>query len=241
MAPNSFGRYGVYQDLWGENRGLRCCVRDSYSRISIVAKRVTLPDFGIYFRTNNRSPIDFVCRETPNLLHDMVFLRSYLHDATFEAGDVRLKGAVLRIGLKRDRWELYKSHGELESIATRLIISPVLSLKWKSKARSADKFSVCDVYLGESFWDNSDTAEVVLSGFGNRPSQLRITVRDPFSIRLQDVAGKVDSCRDAAASMVETRELPGSRQRLIPMGAGSSVSSYCDLVYNRLPLRRYRS
>jgi hypothetical protein len=155
-----------------------------------VAKRVTLPDFGIYFRTNSRSPIDFVCRETPNLLHDMVFLRGYLHDATFETGDVRLTGNVLRIGLKRDRWELYKSHRELESIRTRLVIRPVLTLKWRSKPKAASKFFIRDVYLGESFWDNSDKAEVVLSGFGKKPSQLRITVRDPFSIRLQDASGR---------------------------------------------------
>jgi hypothetical protein len=151
---------------------------------------MTLPDFGIYFRTNNRSPIDFVCRETPNLLHDMVFLRSYLHDATFEASDVHLRGTVLRIGLKRDRWELYKSLRELESIATRLIIRPVLSLKWQSKPKVASKFFMRDVYLGETFWDNSDKAEIVLSGFGKKPSQLRIIVRDPFSIRLQDVSSR---------------------------------------------------
>ena len=151
-----------------------------------MGKRVTLPDFGIYFRTNSRSPIDFVCRETPNLLHDMVFLRSYLHDAMFETGDVRLTGNVLRISMNRDRWELYEAPGELESIATRLIIRPVLSVKWRSKPKSANKFLIRDVYLGESFWDNSDKGEVVLSGFGNNPSQLRIVVRDPFSIRLQD-------------------------------------------------------
>jgi hypothetical protein len=156
----------------------------------MVAKRVTLPDFGIYFRTNSRSPIDFVCRETPNLLHDMVFLRSYLHDATFNASDVLLRGTVLRIRLKRDRWELYKSHGELESIATRLIIRPVLTLKWHSKSKLANTFSIRDIYLGESFWDNSETAEVVLSGFGKKPSQLRITVRDSFSIRMQDASSR---------------------------------------------------
>jgi hypothetical protein len=95
-----------------------------------VAKRVSLPDFGIYFRTNRRSPVDFVCRQAPNLFHDMVFLQSYLHDATFEASGVHLRKTILRIDLQRDRWELYKSHGELESIAATLIIRPVLSLKW---------------------------------------------------------------------------------------------------------------
>ena len=152
-----------------------------------MAKLVTLPDFGIYFRTNRRNPIDFVCRETPNLLHDMIFIQSYLHDATFSAKGVQLKGNTLRIDLQRARWELYESLGELESIASRLIIRPVLSAKWQSKAKVTDQFSIRNVYLGESFWDSSDTAEVVLSGFGRRPRQLRIKVRDPFSIRLQDI------------------------------------------------------
>jgi hypothetical protein len=154
-----------------------------------VVKRVKLPDFGIYFRTNNRSPIDFVCREAPNLLHDMVFLRSYLHDATFKASDVHLKGTALRIALKRDRWELYKSLGKLESTNTNLIIRPVLSLNWRSKPKTAGTFFVRYVFLGESFWDSFDRAEVVLSGFGKKPAQLRIVVRDPFSIRLQDSSG----------------------------------------------------
>jgi hypothetical protein len=120
----------------------------------------------------------------------MVFLRGYLHDATFETGDVRLTGNVLRIRMNRDRWELYKSSEKLESIATRVIIRPVLSLKWQSKPKVESKFFIRDVYLGESFWDHPDKAEVVLSGFGKKPSQLRIVVRDPFSIRLQDVSTK---------------------------------------------------
>jgi hypothetical protein len=153
-----------------------------------VDKQVTLPDFGIYFRTKRRSPIAFVCREAPNLLHDMVFLRGYLHDATFETGDVRLTGNVLRIRMNRDRWELFKALGQLERIATRLIVRPVVSLKWRSKPKAASKFFIRDIYLGESFWDSSDKADVVLSGFGKNPAQLRIVVREPFSIRLQDVS-----------------------------------------------------
>jgi hypothetical protein len=69
----------------------------------------------------------------------MVFLRSYLHDATFETSTVSLKGKVLRITMKRDRWELREALGQLESIATRLIISPVLSLKWKSMPKAVWK------------------------------------------------------------------------------------------------------
>lgn len=151
---------------------------------------MTLPDFGIYFRTDSRSPIDFVCREAPNLFHDMIFLRCYLHDATFETSDVRLRGNVLRLEMNRDRWELHKALGQLESIATRLTIRPVVSLKWQSKPKAGNKFFVRDVFLGESVWDDTDRAEIVLSGFGKKPSQLRIFMREPFSIRLQDISSK---------------------------------------------------
>jgi hypothetical protein len=159
-----------------------------------MTERLSLPDFGKYFRTNSRSPIDFVCRDAPNLLHDIVFLRSYIHDASFDVSRIRLGTKILRLPMQRDRWERYKTSRKLESIAAILVISPVLALKWKSipKARGKScpgKFYIRDVYLGESYWDSSDVAEIVLSSFGKKPSQLRIVVREPFSIRMTDVGG----------------------------------------------------
>jgi hypothetical protein len=160
-----------------------------------VTKRLSLPDFGEYFRTNSRSPIDFVCREGPNLLHDLVFLSSYIHDASFEISKLRLSGKTLRIPMQRDRWERYETSRELESVAAKLVISPVLALKWepipKTRASSrSNEFFIRDVYLGESFWDSSDRADIVLSSNGKNPRKLRIIVRDPFSIRLQDASRK---------------------------------------------------
>jgi hypothetical protein len=157
-----------------------------------VTKRLSLPDFGKYFRTNSRSPIDFECRDAPNLLHDLVFLRSFIHDASFEINKIRLSGKTLRIPMQRDRWERYKPSRKLESVAAKLVIRPVLALKWESvpkgKASShSHEFFIRDVYLGESYWDISDKADIVLSSFGKNPSRLRIVVRDPFSIRLTDV------------------------------------------------------
>jgi hypothetical protein len=152
-----------------------------------MTKRVSLPDFGEYFRTNSRSPIDFVCRDGPNLLHDIVFLRDYIHDAGFETSKIHLGSKILRIPLQRDRWELYKTSRKLESIDATLSVSPVIALKWKSMPkRRSSKFFIKDVYLSESFWDSSDRAEIVLSSFGKNPPQLRIVVHDPFLIRLTD-------------------------------------------------------
>lgn len=159
-----------------------------------MTKRSSLPDFGKYFRTNSRSPIDFVCRDAPNLLHDIVFLRSYIHDASFDISKIRVTGKSLSIPIQRDRWERYKTSRKLESIESFLVISPVLSLKWKSIPKTPNtsrsgKFLIRDVYLGESYWDSSDVAEIVLSSFGKKPSQLRIVVREPISIRMTDVRG----------------------------------------------------
>jgi hypothetical protein len=44
--------------------------------------------------------------------HDIVFLRAYIHDATFETSKIHLSGEFLRIPLQRDRW---KRHKHLES------------------------------------------------------------------------------------------------------------------------------
>jgi hypothetical protein len=47
-------------------------------------------------------------------------------------------------------------------------------------------FFICDIYLGEIYWDASDRAEIVISSFGKSPTKLRITVRQPFPLKLTD-------------------------------------------------------
>ena len=105
---------------------------------------------------------------------------------------VKRGGTVLRIRLQRARWELQKRSDGLENISSELIIAPVISVKWQSKSSvgSKGKFFVRDVYLADSIWDATDRAEVVLSGFGRNPTQLRIVVQDPFKVRLRDIQRK---------------------------------------------------
>jgi hypothetical protein len=84
--------------------------------------------------------------------------------------------------------------GQLESIFSQLTISPVLSVIWEADGRPLRKgnlprnreFSIRDIYLSESFWDDSDKAEIVFRGHGKRPLKLRLTVSDTFSIHLED-------------------------------------------------------
>lgn len=159
-----------------------------------MKKRLPLPDFGMYFHTNDPSPIDFTCRCGPNLHHDLIFLGSYIHDARFKVKEINVRGKRLEILLERDRWERYKSLGKLECIPSLLTVRPVLSMDWESKGKlvrkgsapQGEEFFVRHVYLSESFWDGAGNSEIVLSDHGKRPSKLRITVRDPFIIRLKD-------------------------------------------------------
>ena len=162
-----------------------------------------LPDFGMYFHTDSPSPIDFTCRTPPNLFHDLVFLQSYIHDARFKVEKIRLRNKTLQIPMERDRWERYKSLGKLESISCDLKISPVFSIDWESPRKSVRRgslprnkeFAIRNVYLSESYWDDSDKGEIIFSGHGKRPSKLRITISDIFSIRLEDSTKRKTSKR----------------------------------------------
>jgi hypothetical protein len=153
-----------------------------------MTRRLRLPDFGKYFHIKSPGPVDFTCRTPPNLFHDLVFLKSYIHDARFRIERMRFRGKTLQISMERDRWERYEHLGKLESIFCELTIRPVVSIAWEFKGKLLRKgilprekeFAIRDVYLGESYWDNSGKGEIIVSGHGRRPSKLRIAVSDPF-------------------------------------------------------------
>jgi hypothetical protein len=178
------------------NRGSLVAAFNGAATIQPMRKRSPLPDFGIFFDTDNPSPIDFTCRQPPNFFHDLAFLSSYVHDARVRIRDVRLRGEKLQIPLQRDRWERYESLGNLECIYSLLTISPVLSIRWESNGKMTRphnlprdaEFRIRYVFLGESYWDDSDEGEIVFNSYGKRPSMLRIIVQEPFFIRLEDRA-----------------------------------------------------
>ncbi len=150
-------------------------------------------NFTSHFKTDDPTPIDYLSRPMPNLYHDIFYLSSYIHDARFKMRNVTLLGKKLVIPLQRDRWELFEKRKNLQTIASRLIICPVLSLCWefcgslatfRRDIRSRDVW-IRHFYLGESFWDDSDRWELVLSS----PDffKLRISVPEfDFSVRLTD-------------------------------------------------------
>lgn len=131
----------------------------------------------------------------------MIFMRCYLHDAYFKIANVRLRRGILRISLQRERWELYRNGGEMESISSRLVVKPVLSLRWESKHKiklaqrpsNSTKFYIRDIYLGENYWDSTNKTDIVLNAFGINPARLGIVVQEPFYLRLIDATTKKQS------------------------------------------------
>ena len=152
----------------------------------------------MYFHTKSPRLIDFTCRQGPNFFHDLVFLASYIHDARIEIDGIRLRGKTLQLPMERDRWERFQNLGILGSIPCRLTISSVLSMSWQHRGKTVRKgslhrgaeFTIRHVYLGESYWDDSERGEIILSPYGKRLCKLRIAVSDPFVIHLEDCAAR---------------------------------------------------
>jgi hypothetical protein len=164
-------------------------------------KKLKLPDFGMYFHTDCPDPIEFTCREEPNFIHDLVFLSSYIHDARFEIKALQLQEKTLHISLKRDRWERHKGLRTIESISNVLTIESVLSVRWEYKGKLLRKgslspneeFGIRHVYVGESYWDDTNKSEIVLSGHGKYPYKLRIVVHEFFTIHLKDCNARISN------------------------------------------------
>ena len=156
---------------------------------------IAQPDFDSAFHTDRRDPLDYQTRVGPNFHHDLLYLRSYIHDARLRYGGIQLRRKKLTIPLERDRWERYKAIGEnLEAISSQLTISPALSISLELSGTSGTKGGfprpseviwLTDMYLGELRWDISEKSEVVLAnphgGF-----KLRVLVPKHFTIRLHD-------------------------------------------------------
>jgi len=155
-----------------------------------------LLNFRDYFQTDSKDPVDFAGRYPPNLQHDLLYLSSYIHDATFPINQVELREKRLSVPMERSRWELYDSLGTLETIRSVLAIEHVEEMSWQlAENLSAVRiFTVSTIFLGEMFWDNfggEGNLEIILAGI--RGSKLRIQVGENWGLeqggfRLIDLA-----------------------------------------------------
>jgi hypothetical protein len=142
-----------------------------------------LLNFRDYFQTDSKDPVDFSGRYPPNLQHDLLYLSSYIHDATFIIKQVQLIEKKLSIPMERARWELYDSLGTLEMTRSVLAIEHVEEITWglAENLSEADNFTVSRIFFGEMFWDNfggDGNLEIVLAGIWG--SKLRIRVGEAW-------------------------------------------------------------
>ena len=163
----------------------------------IVKRRLEhLLNFRDYFQTDNKDPIDFSARYPPNLQHDLLYLSSYIHDATFSIKQVELRETRLSIPMERVRTELHDSLGDSETIRSVLTIEHVEKITWElaDYLSETDNFIVSGIFFGEMFWDNfggEGNLEIILAGISG--SKLRILVgeiwgQEQGGFRLIDLA-----------------------------------------------------
>ena len=89
---------------------------------------IDMADFGASIHTTSVAPLLYVMRQpSGNSRHDVVFVSSYLHDATFRVDEIRLHRRTLTIPLVRHRWELYRHFDNLFPISSEVKITKVLS------------------------------------------------------------------------------------------------------------------
>jgi hypothetical protein len=146
-----------------------------------------LLNFRDYFQTESTAPIDFSSRLPPDLQHDLLYLSSYIHDATFLIKQVELREKKLCIPMERARWELWDSLDTLERISSVLTIEHVEKITWELPDDLSDKdnFIASKIFFGEIFWDNfggEGNLEIILTGVLG--SKLRIQVGEMWGFEM---------------------------------------------------------
>ncbi len=122
-------------------------------------------DFGKFFHKTTMERLSFQTRGIGgNYRHDIVFISSYLHDATFSRDDFVLKDGVIDIVVNRACWELYRMHEKtthlLPASHSRLRISDVWRIKLPH--RMPKEFMIGQIYLGPKGFDRDDFCDLVI-------------------------------------------------------------------------------
>ncbi|MEG2076305.1 MAG: hypothetical protein RRY34_07355 [Victivallaceae bacterium] len=106
-------------------------------------------DFGQYFHTSNKMPLYYKMRYDENKYHDLAYIASYLHEATFNLHDITFADGRLEINVTRIRWELYQYYDELEDIKSSVVFNNIKNyeLVHKKKFEKSHNFEICDIFF----------------------------------------------------------------------------------------------
>jgi len=143
--------------------------------------------------TDDHAPIRYQTRHPPDRRDDVIYLRSYIHGATFRIDELDLRGKSLIFPLNRARWELYQAIGDLTHIRSELTISRLVSLRLELNHFSLlrknflrkPELIISTLQTLDGQWEGSDDEQIIIA-FSYR-SKLRLRVRSDFKISLRDL------------------------------------------------------
>ena len=151
------------------------------------------PDFRqLFYNYFGQKPkkVTYSIRSDSNRYHDLIFLKSLIHDARFKHSDFKLRGKKLTINLNRDCWELgiveLQKQSELYIANSRLSISPVYDLEWRFQnnyeINPEDELWIHSILIER---ESYDILKVVLDG--DSWSLHMKASDDDFKMRVQDL------------------------------------------------------
>ena len=153
------------------------------------------PAFGADFGLDSPERIEYSTRQHPLHDHDMLYLRSYIHDAEFLPTEIRLADKTLTISLDRCCWELDYS-SELLGVKSILEISDVISFSWlinqkyreQLGKKSHRRFCINTMFHGEEHYLHDSDIDVI--NFVDASSKIRLVVRTEYLplLSLKDLA-----------------------------------------------------
>ena len=117
------------------------------------------PNFTSIFREHFSSSekVFYRVRTSPNILHDVVFVTSLIHDARLTPNTVRLDETTLILPIDRDRWEVFDSN-EILSCQSVLTITGVIRTNWVGVVDLNKELWADYLWLDEAYQDHDRTS-----------------------------------------------------------------------------------
>lgn len=147
------------------------------------------PDFNQifydYFGTKPRM-VTYSIRSDSNRYHDLMFIKSLIHDGRLKRNGIKIIGKRLVIPINRDCWELGLKDNELYIADSRLSISPFFDLEWNF-TNGMDFDSDAELWIRDlSIQRESDgMLKIVIDGY-TWSLQMK-AFDDNFKMKLQDL------------------------------------------------------
>ena len=153
------------------------------------------PDFGSFFHCTTPTKIKYQLRFNANLFHDVVYLRSYIHDARFKIESIKHTRKRLIIPIERDCWELgFDTPHGLITAESKLTLFPVedfsltmldLPNQQITGNDAENKFWISEIFICDDYYENHDDFHIVIKTINLR-MEIHLKSGSPL-VKLEDL------------------------------------------------------